>query len=102
MNKPFNPALSHSISELRFPLAALAVFGHANALSFPLTDIHSEYNIIQHLILLLSQIIFYSAVPLFFIISGILFFWSVDSYDHAACKSKMSKHVKTLLLPYLI
>lgn len=63
MNKPLNPALSHSISELRFPLAALVVFGHANVLSFPLTDIHSTYNIIQYPILLLSQIFFYPAVP---------------------------------------
>lgn len=51
---------------------------------------------------LLSQIIFAPAVPLFFMISGYLFFWDIEIYDIPKYKHKISRRIKTLLIPYLI
>lgn len=42
-----------------------------------------------------------SAVPLFFLISGILFFKACDSFTFAIYKEKIVKRVKTVLIPYL-
>lgn len=97
-----NSELSHSISQLRFPLAVLVVFGHANILSFPIKGLFSEFSVIQYPILLFSKIIFDPAVPLFFLISGILFFWNVKIYDKSTYRSKIKKRIKSLLLPYLV
>jgi fucose 4-O-acetylase-like acetyltransferase len=100
--KNFNPVLSHSITELRFPLAVLVVLGHANILSFPIKGITSPFEIIQYPILFLSKILFEPAVPLFFVISGILFFWSVDQFKQVDYRKKIRKRFYTLLIPYLV
>lgn len=100
--KKLNPDLSHSIAQLRFPLAALVVFAHANLLSFPMEGISSDYSIIQYPILFLSKIVFDPAVPLFFLISGLLFFWNVEEFENDTYKSKITKRLRTLLVPFLV
>lgn len=42
------------------------------------------------------------AVPLFFFISGCLFFTGFDGWSWPICRKKMLKRVRTLLIPYLI
>lgn len=102
MSKNMNPVLSHSVSQLRFPLAVLVVFGHANILQFPINGVSSNFDVIQYPIILFCKIIFDPAVPLFFLISGLLFFWNVDSFSKNEYKRKIKKRIKTLLLPYLV
>lgn len=102
MSKKINPVLSHSISQLRFPLAMLVVFGHANILSFPINGASSDFDVIQYPIILFSKIIFDPAVPLFFLISGLLFFWNIDALDRNEYKRKIKKRIMTLLLPYFV
>ena len=96
--------LSKTISLLRLPLALLIVFGHADILKFPIYS-HGEIaffdqSIICYPVSFFSLVLFGSAVPLFFGISGYLFFnkqdFNVDIY-----RDKLKKRVKTLLIPYV-
>lgn len=102
MCQRLNLDLSHSISQLRFPLAMLVVFGHANLLSFPIKGIYPDFDIIQYPIIFFSNILFSTAVPLFFLFSGILFWWNIDTFGKKEYKHKIGKRIKTLLLPYLV
>lgn len=95
---------SKSIDFLRFPLIVGVVFIHAysTTLKFQGVDLGTEaylpvYNTLSEFC---SQVVARIAVPLFFFISGFLFFyhteWSAGSY-----KYKLNRRVKTLLIPYL-
>ena len=96
--------LSKSISLLRLPLSLLIVFGHADISKFP---IYSHGNIalfnqtvISYPICLFSLVLFGSAVPLFFGISGYLFFNKPD-FNTIIYRDKLKKRIKTLLIPYI-
>lgn len=95
---------SKSIDFLRFPLIVGVVFIHAYSATVKLqgVDLGTEaylpvYNTVSEFC---SQVVARIAVPLFFFISGFLFFyhteWTVGSY-----KYKLNRRVKTLLIPYL-
>lgn len=51
---------------------------------------------------LLSQGIARLAVPIFFFISGYLFFQKVSEFNIEAYKNKIGKRIRTLLIPYLL
>lgn len=50
---------------------------------------------------LFSVIIPSSCVPLFFLISGFLFFWSIEKFDFAIYRKKLKSRWHTLVIPYL-
>lgn len=96
--------LSKTIMFLRFPLIVAVVFIHTN-----LTDVMINgtllvdegqfpvHDILRHVITgELARI----AVPLFFFISGFLFFYCSE-FSLAAYGMKLKKRVRTLLVPYL-
>lgn len=97
---------SAALNIIRLPLAFLIVAGHANTLLFPLKShgdlICYDYSLIKYPIHLLSQVLFCSAVPLFFVISGFLFFVGLNHYGLDEYKDKMARRAKTLLVPYLM
>lgn len=98
--------LSQAISCLRLPLALLIVFGHSDILSFPIYS-HGEIALFEQSnisipVCFFSLVLFGSAVPLFFMISGYLFFVKNDSFNTSLYKSKLNKRLTTLLVPYLI
>lgn len=62
----------------------------------------SDWNTYEFLKLLVSQTLVKVAMPVFFIMSGYLFFANVDKWDYATYKRKMLRRVKTLLIPYLV
>ena len=98
---------SQVLNLLRLPLAFLIVAGHANTLKFPLHSIDGaiieyDYSVIMYPIHLISQILFAPAVPLFFMISGFLFFMGLPQYNWNIYKQKMIRRAKTLFLPYMI
>lgn len=111
-NKSNAPALSASlqrersevINALRFPMALGVVFLHAGLLSDVISQKveNGQWAFLkgfQAVIGMLSDL----AVPLFFIISGYLFFKGLeDDWQWDAYKKKLSKRVRTLLIPYLI
>ena len=98
--------LSKSISLLRVPLACLVVLGHANPIKFnPVINgevVDFSFDVIQYPITFLSWVLFAPAVPLFFYISGFLFFWKIEKFDTVVYKEKICKRLKSLIIPYFM
>ena len=95
-----NNSTSGAIDALRFPCAVLIVLIHVfqvrpdiGTFPFPFFD---------SLQILISQGIARIAVPVFFIISGYLFFSRLDKWDWNTYFGKIRKRVRTLLVPYLL
>lgn len=97
--------LSKTISYLRFPLTVGVVFIHFNlanglnvhGIQYGL-DNPEWYFFIPHLI---SGVLPVISVPLFFIISGFLFFYRAD-FDKGVYTQKLRTRTRTLLVPYLL
>ena len=87
---------------LRFPLMVLVVFIHVkapNASDYASLAGVGIYDMFKRAIsLVLAQI----AVPMFFFISGYLFFNRLQEWDWSIYSEKLKKRCKTLLLPYLL
>ena len=96
-----SPYLSHKIRCIQFILMFLIVYLHGY---FPLITpdggefVNSSSAFIQNII---SQEIARIAVPMFFIISGFLFFYSPPKNWHDYI-NKWRKRFKSLLIPYLL
>jgi surface polysaccharide O-acyltransferase-like enzyme len=96
---------SNVIAFLRFPLIVGVVFIH-NA-SATVTIPGMEFGNVENLPIfdmcstLFSQILGRVAVPLFFFISGFLFFWNIDGFTKQNYLKKLKGRGKTLLIPYL-
>lgn len=91
------------IRQLRFPMIVLVTFAHSYgkvAEGFSLLAL--EWDTYEFLKLLVSQTLVKVAVPVFFIMSGYLFFANVEKWSLNVYKSKIIRRMKTLLIPYLI
>lgn len=101
-----NLSVSLAIQQLRFPLAVMVVFIHSfgggdsdiSHLSWATFSSVDAYNVVRNAVNALCSV----AVPLFFAISGYLFFLNLDKWDWGAWREKMSRRVYTLLIPYLV
>lgn len=96
--------LSKTISYLRFPLIVGVVFIHSNILVMNIQGAVIRYDrwpIVAFVINLFSSVFADICVPLFFFISGFLFFYNSD-FSKKIYLTKLKKRVKTLLVPYLI
>lgn len=99
-----NELLSKTITFLRLPLIVGVVFIHTNLSDvniggklFVSEDQFPFHDILRHL---LSEELARIAVPLFFFMSGFLFFKSAD-FSYSTYKNKLGKRIRTLLIPYL-
>ena len=91
------------ISQLRLPMIILVTFAHSyGGVEEGYSLLTSEWNTYEFLKLLVSQTLVKVAMPVFFIISGYLFFANVDQWNVNTYKQKMLRRIKTLLIPYLI
>ena len=91
------------ISQLRLPMIILVTFEHSYGLvseSYGLLT--SEWNAFEFLKLLISQTLVKVTIPVFFIISGYLFFSNVQEWNLRVYKEKLLRRAKHLLIPYLI
>lgn len=100
--KQSNPT-SDVISQLRLPLIILVTYAH----SYGQVDegyrlLSSDWDTYQFLKLLVSQTLVKVVVPVFFIISGYLFFANVREWSVNVYRQKIIRRFKTLLLPYLL
>lgn len=90
---------SKTIDFLRFPMIVMIVFIHIG--------ISKQCNNLLDITIytLFSQILSRIGVPLFFVFSGYLFFYSKDDAQTTFTKNKyvykLKKRIKTLLIPYL-
>lgn len=95
--------LSQTITFLRFPLIVAVVFIHSPFYAevddgLMLSTGHDVYDNISYLF---SEIFARVAVPLFFLISGFLFFYKTETFTKEIYIRKLKKRVHTLLIPYL-
>lgn len=100
---------SHNISQyeifrqLRLPMIVLVTFAHSyGGVEEGFSLLTSEWNTYEFLRLLISQTLVKVAMPVFFIMSGYLFFANVDVWNFKVYKTKIWRRIKTLLIPYLI
>lgn len=89
--------LSKIINFLRFPLIVAVIFIHCNLTSV-LPESHHNYvfSILMHVTLSIA----FQAVPIFFLISGYLFF-KEQSFCLVLYYQKLKKRFSTLLIPYV-
>ena len=98
---------SKTIDFLRFPLAIAVVFIHSfgqpSEYVLPTwtagVDAMDIYNLIR---ITFSHVLTHIAVPVFFFISGFLFFYKVREFNFSVYKKKIGKRFKTLVIPYLL
>ena len=97
------PATSDVISQLRFPLILLVTFAHSySAVRADYQPFVSGWDSYELLKLLVSQSMVKVSVPVFFIISGYLFFARVKQWDAHVYRKKLLRRARTLLLPYVV
>lgn len=98
--------LSEDIKLLRFPLAVLIVFMHCDPIQdvivFKGHNVDFAYNYIMYLTYFIARVLGDISVPLFFAISGYLFFVNAKKFDKYEYYNKLKKRSKTLLIPYLV
>lgn len=96
---------SESINMLRLPLAILVVFVHAFGNDIDVAQLlASDFTgmaIYDYIRIFFSVTIARCAVPIFFIISGYLFFLKVHTFGKREYVQKLRKRVHSLLVPYL-
>lgn len=105
--RKIDPIISQTVNFLRFPLMALVLMIHANFLNLSFGGSNLELNysnfpVLNNVVNLCSPMIASAAVPLFFAISGYMFFWGIDTFDKGVFINKLKRRVRSLLLPYLL
>ncbi len=97
--------LSTTISYLRFPLIVGVIFKHNRMSTVEIQNLRINYADqwpwTNYIFNFLSDVLPMISVPLFFFISGFLFFYKID-FNKYIYKKKVQNRVKTLLVPYLI
>lgn len=88
---------SQTIAFLRFPLIVGVVLLHSGFDNIEL----AEHPVCDNVSYLLSQVVATIAVPLFFFISGYLFFCKIDKFDGRVYVGKLKKRARTLPIPYI-
>ena len=91
------------IRQVRFPMIVLVTFAHSYGhVAEDFNLLTSDWSTYEFLKLLVSQTLVKVAVPVFFIMSGYLFFSNVKEWNFNVYRQKMLRRGKTLLIPYLI
>lgn len=86
------------ITRLRFPLAALVVLIHSYNSSWR----SPGHEAMEGTAALLANVLPTFAVPLFFVLSGYLFFRTMPQFSWPAYGQKLRRRALTLLLPYVV
>ena len=102
-----NIILSKTFNYLRFPLIVGVVLIHAYSSEVHFDDSSSSGIALENIFLdkfryLITSIFAGMSVPIFFLISGYLFFNNIEKFDLKTYKTKVKSRVATLLIPYLI
>ncbi|MDE5797332.1 MAG: acyltransferase [Muribaculaceae bacterium] len=99
-----NNLTSKTIELLRFPLITGVVFVHNYTFVCDVSGgklIADTFPITYYVSTLFSEILGRVSVPLFFFISGYLFFYKVDKFNISIYWLKLRRRFRTLLIPYL-
>lgn len=91
------------VSALRLPLIVLVTFAHSyGAVKEGYSVLGSGWDTYEVLKIVVSQTLVKVAMPIFFVISGYLFFANVTQWNTQTYWQKMKRRFKTLFIPYLI
>jgi len=102
MARPLPHADSQRIQWLRFPLMVAVVWIHMGNDRIGLPDPAGGLALWEHwLRKAVSEGLAATAVPLFFLVSGYLFFWG-EPLTSVSYGSKLRRRIQTLLIPFLI
>lgn len=94
---------SKTISFLRFPLIVLVVIAHSYFRGSQLSVFDSgSIPLYENVSYLLSSILGKIATPLFFFISGFLFFYKKDTFTFSTYKEKIKKRIRGIFVPYVL
>ena len=98
---------SLSIRAARLPLTIMVVALHSyiaiGGWDYPnLAGNGTGSNVAQFFMIAISHVITHIAVPLFFLISGFLFYQNIGSGELDIWKRKFSSRLRSLLLPYVL
>lgn len=96
--------ISNIISNLRFPLICLIVLMHCSMMGIGIhgNQISEPSRVASYTLMLLKNGVNDVSVPLFFMISGFLFFANLNGMNWDNYKNKLGRRVSTLLIPYLV
>ena len=96
---------SKTIDYLRFPMALAVVFIHSPG-DVPMSPVHYDaftwpdfYNLLR---IVFSHVLTHIAVPVFYVISGYLYFLNVKQWSKSEYKRKSRSRLYTLVIPYLL
>ncbi|MGE8241637.1 MAG: acyltransferase family protein [Sphingobacterium sp.] len=96
---------SKVIDFLRFPLIVGVVFIHTDFSDIVIAGVKQisfvNYPIFSRIFFLFSKVIFESCVPLFFFISGFLFFYKTAGFSREIYLQKLKNRIRSLLVPYI-
>lgn len=98
--------LSDTIAYLRFPLIVGVVLIHFNLANTGIMVHGVTYGLnnpawFDYFVYYFSEVLGRVSVPLFYLISGFLFFYHVD-FNFTVYKGKLQKRIKTLFIPYIL
>lgn len=96
--------LTQTIDFLRFPLTVGVVFAHSYIGHMSIHGV--DYSVRSHsladfIMIFFSQVYGRITVPLFFFISGYLFFYKTN-FNKQIYKKKLNRRFKSIIIPYLI
>ncbi|WP_418359260.1 acyltransferase family protein [Sphingobacterium detergens] len=96
---------SKVIDFLRFPLIMGVVFIHTDFSDIVMAGVKQisfvNYPIFSRIFFLFSKVIFEACVPLFFFISGFLFFYKTAGFSREIYLQKLKNRIRSLLVPYI-
>lgn len=96
---------SKTIDFLRFPLIVGVVFIHTDFSDIVMAGVKQisfvNYPIFSRIFFLFSKVIFEACVPLFFFISGFLFFYKTEGFSQKIYLHKLKNRIRSLLVPYI-
>ncbi len=93
---------SKTIENLRVILCFMILLIHVPFLVKNQEDIVYSNGIIYTTYILFKRGLLSAAVPIFFFISGYLFFLNVENFNHHAYIKKLNKRLYSLLIPYIV
>lgn len=98
-----NDTLSRTLSSIRFPMiiGIIVIHSYVNGLA-GFDDTVGQHSWVAAVGYLFSNVFARICVPLFFVISGLLFFYNVKRYSKDVYFSKLKSRAKSLLVPYIL
>lgn len=90
------------INQLRLPLIILVTYTHSyGSIAEGYSLLGGGWDTYEVLKLVVSQTLVKAVIPIFFFISGYLFFANVEKWSGQVYRQKLKRRLKSLLIPYL-